>query len=535
MRSTFMGLEIARRGMFTQQSALYTTGHNIANANTPGYSRQRVNFQQTTPYPSIGMNRPNLPGQMGTGVEAGSVQRIRESFLDLQYRVEMSKVGYHETLSESLTKMEEIMNEPSDSGLQSTLEKFWNSLQDLASHTENSGARDVVAASGQMVADTLNYYYNSLSRVQQDIGHEIGVKVKEINDLVSQIDKLNRQISEVEPNGYLPNDLYDERDLLVDQLSKLINIKVTNVKPDNYGNAMDIAEGLYNIEIVQEDGKSFSPPVALVSVDKTTGMMSTNNLEIVDENDGTNPDPDNINGLITKVKVGTTEITNFTFSGQLAGLIESYGYKSGTDNKGYYPEMLDKLNKMTEAFVNEFNYYHQRGFALNELPPKQDANKKDFFEIVDPANPAQSIKVSDEIKNNPSLIAAGADSGNSGDNKNAQILADLKTKSFQDYDFYKQAGKTLPSGLIGNIDTFYAGIIGKLGVDSQSAAKDAKNSQILADSVDQNRQSISSVSLDEEMTNMIKFQHAYNALARNITVIDEMLDKIINGMGIVGR
>lgn len=82
--------------------------------------------------------------------------------------------------------------------------------------------------------------------------------------------------------------------------------------------------------------------------------------------------------------------------------------------------------------------------------------------------------MSDEIKNNPSLIAAGADSGNSGDNKNAQILADLKTKSFQDYDFYKQAGKTLPSGLIGNIDTFYAGIIGKLGVDSQSAAKDAK-------------------------------------------------------------
>jgi flagellar hook-associated protein 1 FlgK len=112
MRSTFMGLETARRGMFTQQSALYTTGHNISNANTPGYSRQRINFTQTTPYPSVGMNRPQLPGQMGTGVEAGSVQRIRESFLDVQFRTENTKMGYYGAMSESLTKMEEIMNHP---------------------------------------------------------------------------------------------------------------------------------------------------------------------------------------------------------------------------------------------------------------------------------------------------------------------------------------------------------------------------------------------------------------------------------------
>jgi flagellar hook-associated protein 1 len=527
MRSTFMGLEIARRGMFTQQSALYTTGHNIANANTPGYSRQRVNFEQTEPYPAASMNRPQIPGQMGTGVKAGSVQRIRESFLDLQYRVEMTKVGYYGAISESLIKMEEIMNEPSESGLHSTLEKFWNSLQDLASHAENSGARDVVAASGQMVADTLNYYYNSLTRVQQDIGHEIGVKVKEINALVSQIDRLNRQISEVEPHGYLPNDLYDERDLLVDQLSKLINIKVTNVKPDNYGNAKPIAEGLYHIEIVKEDGSSFPSPVFLVSVDKTTGMMSTNKLEIVDEKDN---DPDTINGLITKVKIGSTEITNFNFSGQLAGLIESYGYKSGTENKGYYPEMLDKLNDLTVAFMMEVNKIHSEGFDLN-------GNKGGDFFVFDPSlgnEPAQQIKVNPAIKANPALIAtASSATGGSGDNGNAHKLALIKTKFFTDY---KSKGDTgFPSNLTGNLDTFYSGIIGKLGVDSQSAAKNAKNSQILADSVEQNRQSVSAVSLDEEMTNMIKFQHAYNASARNITVIDEMLDRIINGMGVVGR
>lgn len=93
MRSTFHGLEVAKRGMFTQQSALYVTGHNIANANTPGYSRQRVNFVQTEPYPPASMNRPQIPGQMGTGVEAGSIERVRDSFLDIQYRGEITSLA----------------------------------------------------------------------------------------------------------------------------------------------------------------------------------------------------------------------------------------------------------------------------------------------------------------------------------------------------------------------------------------------------------------------------------------------------------
>lgn len=104
MRSTFHGLEVAKRGMFTQQSALYVTGHNIANANTPGYSRQRVNFVQTEPYPPASMNRPQIPGQMGTGVEAGSIERVRESFLDIQYRGENNKLGYWEARADALKK-----------------------------------------------------------------------------------------------------------------------------------------------------------------------------------------------------------------------------------------------------------------------------------------------------------------------------------------------------------------------------------------------------------------------------------------------
>lgn len=527
MRSTFMGLETARRGMFTQQSALYTTGHNIANANTPGYSRQRVNFQNTLPYPSIGLNSPVMPGQLGTGVEAGSVQRIRDAFLDTQYRNENSKVGYYGTLSDSLSKMEGVLNEPSETGLHSAMDKFWGSLQDLANYTENSGARDVVAARGEMVADTLNYYYNSLTRVQDDLGYQIEVRQTDINSHIDSIAQINKQISEIEPSGYLPNDLYDRRDQLVDELSKLISIKVTKVKPDEYGNAKDIAEGLYNIEVVQADGKSYNPPITLIQVDPSNGLQQTNKV-IVDFENNTDP-----KGAVTGVKLDNGQsIPNYNFRGELIGLIESYGYLDGTDIKGSYPDMLEKLNGLTEAFVNEFNAIHKDGYALGATSKSTD----DFFtfdsSILDTTkgNYAQAITVNRVIKENPGLIAAGKDSGASGDNKNAQALADLKTLNFDKYGTF--SGNT---SLTGNLDTYYSGIIGKLGVDSQSAARNTENSLILADNVEVNRQSVSAVSLDEEMSNMIKFQHAYNASARNITVIDEMLDRIINGMGVVGR
>ncbi|MYL59130.1 flagellar hook-associated protein FlgK, partial [Virgibacillus halodenitrificans] len=136
--STFHGLEMAKQALFAQQSALYTTGHNISNANTKGYTRQRVNFETMNPYPAAARNRPELPGQMGTGVQTGSIQRVRDSYLDVQFRAENSKSGYWSTMSDALTRLEGVMNEPSDSGLSKTMGQFWQSIQDLSSNPENS-------------------------------------------------------------------------------------------------------------------------------------------------------------------------------------------------------------------------------------------------------------------------------------------------------------------------------------------------------------------------------------------------------------
>ena len=148
MRSTFMGLETSKRGLFTQQSALYTTGHNISNANTLGYSRQRVNMEATGGFPGVGLNAGTMPGFLGTGVQAGSIQRIRDGFVDHQYRQESNKLGYWDSKSNALSQMEDVLNEPSAYGLQKTLSEFWQSLQDLAVNPENGGARAVVVERG---------------------------------------------------------------------------------------------------------------------------------------------------------------------------------------------------------------------------------------------------------------------------------------------------------------------------------------------------------------------------------------------------
>lgn len=218
---------------------------------------------------------------------------------------------------------------------------------------------------------------------------------------------------------------------------------------------------------------------------------------------------------------------NLNFSGKLKGLIESYGYIDANGKvKGYYPEMMEKLNKLAYAFANEFNAIHQQGYGLEKT------NRAGvFFDLSGSKdyNYAQIIRVHDEIIKDPTNIAAAKNGGdNSGDNEIAFELADLKSKDFSNYS-------SLPDDMSGTFDFYYAAMIGELGVAAQSANTNMENVQVLVDSVEYNRQSVSGVSLDEELTNMITFQHAYNASARMITVIDEMLDKIINGMGVVGR
>ncbi|MFC4387021.1 flagellar hook-associated protein FlgK [Gracilibacillus marinus] len=554
MVSTFNGLEVAKRALHTQQSALYTTGHNIANANTEGYTRQRVNFVQSSPYPPAARNRPEIPGQVGSGVEAGSIQRIRDSFIDKQYRQENTKVGFYETRADMMSKMESILNEPTNEGLSETLDLFWKSLQDLSVNPEDSGARSVVKERANALADAFSYVHNSLQQVRANLKTEIGVDNTKVNSILDQINQLNGQIAKIEPHGYVPNDLYDERDRLVDELSSYVDIKVDYRK--STGQPSPIAEGIVTITLNTdktdvENGNN--EPIKLVdgSLDVVTGSDDAVKHLFTDFNDDNNlnaiffakPDremdyEDQVAQLVANSD-GETFIygENYNINGKLDALIDGSGYVkdftygAGTPGEatGIYNDMLKKLDRLVENFVTEFNAVHESGYTLTTDANGDPVQGGAFFE----GTTADTIKVTDAILNDTDLIAA-SNSGDAGDGENATDLANVYTKRAEQF-----ISTTIPADIQlddkATIKSYFESVIGEMGVISQEANRMQGNSLVLRQQVNESRQSISAVSLDEEMTNMIQFQHAYNAAARSMTVVDEMLDRIINNMGLVGR
>ncbi|MDQ0298214.1 flagellar hook-associated protein 1 FlgK [Salibacterium salarium] len=506
MTSTFHGLETARRGMATQQAALHTTGHNISNANTDGYSRQRVNFAQTEPYPNgAARNAPQMPGQIGTGVEADFVQRIRSGYLDQQYRGESSQASYYETRHSSLERIEDLMNEPSDEGLSSQMDEFYNALQDLSANPEDSGARSVVKEQGVSLADTFNYMDDTLKANRQDLQNQITTNEEEINSILKNINNVNEQIGRVEPNGQMPNDHYDERDRLLDDLSEKVNIEVENLEPE--GLAEDAAEGKVNVYLLNEEGNrmtSGGDDIKLINGEE----LDYRQLDIAfDNNDEFSNNPQSTFNLASGGDPVNVDLKNSP--GSFSAMIEDYGRSDSQE--GTYPEVMQQLNDLVSNFADEFNSVHQAGQGLNEIENGTNDNNN-FFDF-DGDNAAGSIQVDSVISNDPGNIAA-SQNGDAGDGSNAIDLSNVKDDHF---------------------DGDYQSMIGDLAVETSEVQQQMDNTATIRDNVNSRRQEVSSVSLDEEMTNMIQFQHAYNAAARNITNVDEMLDRIINNMGLVGR
>lgn len=512
MRSTFMGLEASKRGLYTQQSALYTTGHNISNANTLGYTRQRVNMETTPGFPSPGLNTGKTAGHIGTGVQAHSVQRIRDEFIDRQYRQETNKLGYWQSTTKSISQMEDIMSEPSEFGLNQAFTEFWKSMEDIVTNPKDTAARQVMISKGQSLAESFNYIDAQLKQIQGNIGNEINVKTKEVNNILKQIADLNGQIQAVEPNGYMPNDLYDARDALVDKLNDIIPVSITTEKSG--GNALAIAEGSMTISFKTTDGQSITlvkgKEYAALSTNNATGAITGD----VDAN-GEYPEFDNISisGLSSNheknpptANIATVNYNQLESSkGSLMSLIDAFGHSNG---EGIYPEMLSQLDLLASEFIEKFNAVHEDGFDLN------GDKGKPFFS----GTSAKDFKV---VTTKPSEVAASSEENEVGNNQNMLKLSELQSKV-----------QTALQG--GTFQSFYKSLVGDLGVKGQQAVTLEYNSITLRLQIENNRASHNSVSLDEEMTNMITFQQAYNANARMITVIDETLDKIINGMGRAG-
>lgn len=459
MQSSFLGIEIAKTALFANQRAQQTVAHNVSNANTPGYSRQRVILEATHTAYGMGAN-----WQIGTGVKVSDVDRIRDEFTDRQYRNENSSLGQWNIQSDILKQVEAVFNEPSDIGIASVLNEFWAGLETLSKDAASQEARETVKEKAITLANTINHAVTQLNDIVSDINYRISIQVNEVNSIARQIAQLNLQIRQAETGGASAADLKDKRDLLLDQLSNLVQFE-----------SYEDENGIFSINV---------GGAILVKGPDSANM----------EFDTSVP-----NGKI-KWKEYTSDVR--ILKGELKGLIEL------RDDK--LENYLDQLDKFTQTFVDEFNAIHETGYNLDgETGIK-------FFEYANGV-----LSVNPDIVSNPSKIAAAEEEdGIPSDNRIALELANFRYKTI-DID-----------GRNCTIDDYYGTIIAKIGVDSQEATRAADSQAFMVSQLDERRQMTSSVSLDEEMTKMIQYLHGYNAASRIVTTVDEMLDTIINRMGV---
>ncbi len=226
MINSFFGLELGKRALDYFRRGIETAGHNISNADVEGYSRQRVEASTTDPYTDPGLNRPALPGQIGTGVKIDAIVRLRDEFLDIQYREETTVQGYWDAISSALNTVELYVNEPGGKGLKASLDAFWANLEDLHTQANSTSVREVVASQIKTFTAELDQIVKNYDEYRKALDKDLVLQVKQANDCIDQIAALNVTIKEIEGVGANPNDLYDRRDLLVEKLSKLIDIDV---------------------------------------------------------------------------------------------------------------------------------------------------------------------------------------------------------------------------------------------------------------------------------------------------------------------
>ena len=475
MPSILGALEVAKRALLAQQFAQEVTGHNISNANTEGYSRQEAVMVTTRPYANPTFQSRTSPGQVGTGVKISNVRRFRDIFLDLEIRKENSELGAWEQKDKLYGRLEVVFAEPKDTGFNEVLNDFWNSWQELSVNPENFAIRSQLKEQAISLTTAINQIDNNLRDIRLDLNEEIKVKVDEINSLAQQIKDLNSQIAKVELSGDHANDYRDKRDLLLDKLSRIVNI--------------DYNEMSNGTVYVRVGGRTLVSGMFLYKLEARYSRYDAQMVEVYWENTHDKP---------------------FLTSGELKGLFESRD-----EIVPHYQNMLDDFSK---TLIEEVNKIHKMGYGMSD-PILSSPPGRDFFV----GNSARNISVNDNIISDPNLISASK-SGHAGDGRIALEIAQLQNALF---DMGTKRNITFSQ--------YYQGMVADLGVEAQRGKRLFENQNMLVKKLENYRESYSGVSLDEETSSMLKFQHAYNAAARFMTTIDQMLQKLIEGTGVVGR
>ncbi|MDX9858171.1 MAG: flagellar hook-associated protein FlgK [candidate division Zixibacteria bacterium] len=463
MPGLMQGLEVGKRALLTHQISLQTIGHNIANVNTPGFTRQRVTVTSTYPEDATF-------GQIGSGVTATGVRQIRDLFLGTQYREAKKSEGQWGYKSKTLSQIESLFNEPNESSLNDLLNGFFDSWSQLATNSDSSNNRKLVLATANQLINGIRQLAQKLDELRTSVDRDMVTMTKEINQLTREIAGINQQIKSQELGGQTANDLRDQRDLLTDQLAELIDVRV--IEKDN------------GATIVQMGG-----------------------MALVDGGDSFDigADLQNRNGQpISQLVWQGTAVQLRNKNGQLAGLIQS--------RDELIPQYQAQLDELARTLVTEVNAIHALGYGLDGTTG---------YNFFDPNfTDALTIRISPAITEDINKMAAGLTID--GDNEVALRLSELRNSAVM-------------SNSTQSMNDFYSSLIGTLGVETHEASSFTSNYELLAQQIDNSRQSVQGVSLDEELANLVKYQHAYDAAARVITTMDQALDTVIGSMGIVGR
>ncbi|HEY9071299.1 MAG TPA: flagellar hook-associated protein FlgK [Candidatus Ozemobacteraceae bacterium] len=665
MRATFFGIEIGKRGIMTQRAAMDVTSHNIANANTEGYARQRAVISATDPWSVPGYNAPVAAQQLGTGVDVTKIESLRDAFVDEKITREKANLEQWSVASDLMGEVEAIINEPNDATLRDQLDKFWAAWQNLSVSPSSEALRRNLVEETTTLITAFQDIDTRLAQLQGTPDHEfegsienqLEDSVDRVNTLTKQIAQLNVEIERVETANASANDLRDKRLSLVQELSGVIAIDTSwNTKgqlsirsgtqllvehsaahelylvrkdkdlpvtisnsPDypQLSDNPDVAEAVFShtgesrnitLTVAQTaqshqvysflsyhpltgplsnfgvssgtfsvNGRTFYLDAENTSMKQLATMLDEANLEIdaqlnevgqlvmtstltgkahemkfadgssnlmtvlnLQQNQAARDAVFNYGGkqyvtsenVVRDVVPGATlilkghgvaniDLRPIVTGGKIQGLLET--------RDGEIQELRDKFNEMAYRLVTEVNDVHRKGFGLD------GETGRNFFKSIatdDPSQPYKNVigrlEMADYIKGNLNTIAASQGTlenptdklpsfNGEGDGLNAVLIARIKQNE------YFSNGKA-------NFNDYYNALVTEAATEAQRFGRQKTSTEDLMTQLKSKRDEISGVSLDEELTNLIKFQHAYNAASKVITTVDEMLDKIINGM-----
>ena len=526
-------------GLRAAQTGLQVTGHNISNVNTEGYTRQQL-LQSESQYLTIGSNG-GYKMQLGLGVNCDEIRQIRDGFIDQRLRAESSVLNYYQSLNNTMVDIDKIFDEPYGDTLSDELNTFWKQLQKLSWSANGVEERLSFIKSSKALIEKINSIGEALQNEQDNLNHSVEASVKDINQIVDQIADYNEKISLAEASGLKANDYRDERNLLLDKLATYGSIQYyedTEAQVHVKFEGHDVVNKQIKVHMKLEspDAQSiFKEPVW-----QDTGSSVYNFNEKISnfaEND---------TGKLKALMVarGRNHATKSTTWNDLA-LNDNYSVDE-SGNNFIIPTIEKKLNEFEKNIVQMVN----EAFTGTGLGEHSGQTGVKVFIFADGGDETHGkVYVTGNLMINPELLEEGGHNKlgtvfrpepgapepttdaerNEQDNRLAKNLYTEWQREKEWYQDVRDAERTAaPRSRNSNVNDFYSefmveiGIIGNLG----KAMTDSKSLSYA--SIENDRAAMSSVSQDEEFASMLKYQYAYNASARVITMIDSMLDTVIN-------